>query len=728
MDTLGPSDSFQFDRFRLHTRDGCLLRRDAAGTWTPVAIGSRAVAVLGVLIDRHGDVVSKDEIMRIVWPGTVVGEGNLTVQISALRRVLDEGRTGDSYIQTIPGRGYRFAHRPTELASQVMPDAPVAAEPVMPTRPPRPSRRWLAALSAVLALAVLVIIVVARSAWFAEPSARPRVSIVVLPFQNLSGNPAEDYLADGITDDLTSDISRLPGMFVVARPSAYAYQGKTVDVRRIGEELGVRYALEGSVRKLGDELRVNAQLVATDTGEHLWADRFDQQLKDLSRGQEEIVQRIGQSLNVAVTDVESARGKRERPTNPDAFDLILRAQSLWLHPMGPREHAERMALLDRALQLDPSSILAMTGLANELILDMHNFRNFTGDGLSRAAKLVEDARAINPNHPAVLASTALLLRGQERYSEAIATYRHLLDNYPNSHFAYSQIGMLLSFIGQDEEAIPMIETAIRRDPRNPNVRIFYGNLAWSLLMLGRNEDSIVWLRRALAAASNASPISRAQYNLQIAAACVQLGQLDEAHRAIAEANRLWPYDTVRAHWPEDPSSRQYVAHVESYQAALRLAGHRDHAEEDADFGVVSDDKLPEGFAGPTATTVPGATTIRTAALQQLLADRKPVVIDPMLYWWGRSIPGAIGLKHAGSGGSYSDTMQDRLGRKMLELTGGDLSRPIVAVGFNSERFDGRNLALRLVALGYTQVHWYRGGREAWEVKGLPETEVHPLEW
>ena len=138
---------------------------------------------------------------------------------------------------------------------------------------------------------------------------------------------------------------------------------------------------------------------------------------------------------------------------------------------------------------------------------MYNFRNFTGDGLSRAARLVEDSRAINPNHPAVLASTALLLRGQERYSEAIAAYRHLLDNDPNSHFAYSQIGMLLSFLGKDEEAIPMIETAIRRDPRNPSVRIFYGNLAWSLLMLGRCEDSIVWLRRALAAASNASPIS-----------------------------------------------------------------------------------------------------------------------------------------------------------------------------------------------------------------------------
>ena len=199
-----------------------------------------------------------------------------------------------------------------------------------------------------------------------------------LPFENLSADRNEDYLADAITEDVTTDLSRIPGMFVIARQSAYTYRGRPSDVRKIGEELGVRYALEGSVRKLDDMLRVSAQLVSTETGAHVWADRFDQPSKDLGTSQEDIVRRIGQTLNVAVTDVESARGKRERPTNPDAFDLILRAQSLWLHPMGPREHAERMALLDRALQLDPSSILAMTGLANELILDMYQFRELHG--------------------------------------------------------------------------------------------------------------------------------------------------------------------------------------------------------------------------------------------------------------------------------------------------------------------------------------------------------------
>ena len=189
----------------------------------------------------------------------------------------------------------------------------------------------------------MLLIAVWHGGWSPGDTA-PSPSIVVLPFQNLSGDPGEDYLADGITDDLTTDLSRVPGMFVIARQSAYTYQGKTVRSAQVGEELGVRYALEGSVRKLGDVLRVNAQLIATETGAHLWADRFDQQLKDLSAGQEEIVRRIGQTLNVALVDVESARSKRERPTNPDAFDLILRARSLSLHPMGPREHAERIAL------------------------------------------------------------------------------------------------------------------------------------------------------------------------------------------------------------------------------------------------------------------------------------------------------------------------------------------------------------------------------------------------
>ncbi len=555
----------------------------------------------------------------------------------------------------------------------------------------------------------------------------PRLSIVVLPFQNLSGDPKDDYLVEGITEDITTDLSRVPGMFVIARESAYTYQGKAVDVRKIGEELGVRYVLEGSVRKLGDALRVNAQLIATETGAHLWADRFDQKLDDLSIGQEAIVDRIGHALNVQLTDLETARSKRERPTNPDAFDLILRARALELRPIGPDEHAERQTLLEQALRLDPNSIYAMTQLAYELV----RWQNLgiAGQGEhERAEQLLANAAALDPNDERVLQGKALLLLTSGRYTEAISASQRLLNESPNAYPAYHLMASSLLFLGRFDEAIPMLETAIRRDPRSARNYDLYAQMALALQNLGRLQESIVWNQRALAAAPSSYTSMRAQYNLRIAAAFARLGSFREAHRAIVEANRTWPYDTIRSHSPGNPAKPVWVRVVETYQLELRAAGHRDHADEDADFGVPADSDLRQDYAGWTPTLVPSARTIRTAELKEFLDERKPIVIDPLLYFWGRSIPGAIGLENAGHGGNTSDAVQDRLRKKMQLLTKGDLALPIVAVGWNSERFDGYNLALRLIALGYTNVTWYRGGREAWEVAGLPETQVDVQDW
>ena len=215
---------------------------------------------------------------------------------------------------------------------------------------------------------------------------------------------------------------------------------------------------------------------------------------------------------------------------------------------------------------------------------------------------------------------------------------------------------------------------------------------------------------------------------RLAAAYARSGRLDEAKHALAEADRLWPYDTVRGHWPDDQSRTVYWDQIGRFQDALRLAGERDHADEDVDFGVPADAALHVEFAGRTPREAPGVTTIRTADLARFLAEAKPVVIDTVTNSWGRSIPEAVGLRFAGLGGSFVDTAQDHLRAKMRQLTAGDLGRPIVAVGWNSERFDGRNLALRLAALGYTHVYWYRGGREAWEVVGLPEADLDLQEW
>jgi hypothetical protein len=193
-------------------------------------------------------------------------------------------------------------------------------------------------------------------------------------------------------------------------------------------------------------------------------------------------------------------------------------------------------------------------------------------------------------------------------------------------------------------------------------------------------------------------------------------------------HRLWPYDTVRSRAPELLVSPIYVEQYRRFQGALRLAGLRDHANEDADFGAPVDVTLRSELAGFTPTDTPGAITIRTPDLVRLIARARPIVIDTMTYTWGVSVPGAVGLRYVGLGGNFTDGARDRLRNKMRDLTGGNLDAPIVAVGWNSERFDGRNLALRLTALSYTQVYWYRGGREAWEVSGLPETNLDVQQW
>jgi TolB-like protein/DNA-binding winged helix-turn-helix (wHTH) protein len=503
MDALVASGTLTFEDWRFDLRERTLFRRARDGAWTMVPVGSRALAILAVLLEHAGEIVSRGDIMDAVWPRVAVEPNNLTVQLTALRRVLDDGRIGGSCIQTVPGRGYRFIPHVRRIADDTSePPLPEVAAPPPDNATTQPSRRriWrrLAVGATGLAVAVLVIIV-ASGVRRAEPAMPPRLSIVVLPFENLSDNRSEDYLADAITDDVTTELARLPAMFVVARESAFTYQGKAIDVRRIGEELGVRYALEGSVRKLGDVLRVNAQLISTETGAHLWAYRFDQQLKNLGTGQEAIVLRIGQTLNVALTDIESARSKRERAANPDAFDLILRARSLGQHTMGPREHAERKALYEEALRLDPSALLAMTGLANELIRLTLQGYNPAGDELERAASLIAKAEAIDPNHQFVLANKAFLQFAQGRFTDSIATFKRLLDEYPNDDSAYNQIGDCLIRTGHAEEAIPMIEKAIRIDPRSPYSWSRYENMGFALLLLGRDEESIVWTQRALTA-------------------------------------------------------------------------------------------------------------------------------------------------------------------------------------------------------------------------------------
>ena len=246
------------------------------------------------------------------------------------------------------------------------------------------------------------------------------------------------------------------------------------------------------------------------------------------------------------------------------------------------------------------------------------------------------------------------------------------------------------------------------------------------MFLGRYDEAVTWFRRSLATNPDDGVWQRGNMLAAIAAALALGGDTEAVHAEAAETMRLWPTLTARSFYQRPLLSATAVAQAVHLRDGLRQAGIRDHADEDADFGLPADSVLHTEYEAHTPTTAPGARTIGTRDLAVMLEQRKPLVIDASNS--RESLPGAIGLWGAGIGGSTSDEYQERLDTVMRQLTGRDTKTPVVVLGWNAERYQGRNLALRLVALGYTTVYWYRGGREAWEVAGLPESELMMRNW
>ena len=294
--------------------------------------------------------------------------------------------------------------------AQAKPAATVAAatsESAATSPKPRAFRRW-PALAAALALALLAAGAFAWRAGYAprfmtasvddKLATAPRLSIVVLPFENLGGDKEQDYFADGLTDDLTTDLSHLPDSFVIARNTAFTYKGKAVDAKQIGRELGVRYLLEGSVRRVGDKITVNAQLISTETGAHVWADRFDGERSKLGELQVDFVSRLANSLGVELIKAESLRAMRERPNNPNAADLAMQATAL-LNSSNESKLDDVMHLYERALALDPQNIAAMTGLAGVLQSRVTSLASKDpAADIARADELINAALALQPDN------------------------------------------------------------------------------------------------------------------------------------------------------------------------------------------------------------------------------------------------------------------------------------------------------------------------------------------
>jgi TolB-like protein/Flp pilus assembly protein TadD len=363
-----------------------------------------------------------------------------------------------------------------------------------------------------------------------QSAGAPRLSIVVLPFANLSNDPEQGYFADGITEDLTTDLSRLPDMLVISRNTAFTYRNKPVDTRQIGRELGVRYVLEGSVRRSGNQIRVNAQLIDADTDRHLWAERFDRDAGDLFALQDEVTSRIAIALNLELVTAEVGR----TPEHRDALDHTLRGRAVRNKPSTRDNYAEAISLFERALVLDPRSVEAQSRLASTLagrvLDDMTPSR--TAD-IECAEELVGRVLAQFPNDPQAHFAKGQVLRTQNRFDEAIAEYEAALGLNRNFVDAYAHIGRCKLLTGSAEEAILFHEQAIRLSPRDPNIFLWCHRIGEAHLVQSRLGEAILWLERG----RSANPAFAAHHGW-LAAAYGLKGDTEKAAFELTEAKRL----------------------------------------------------------------------------------------------------------------------------------------------------------------------------------------------
>jgi adenylate cyclase len=442
---------------------------------------------------------------------------------------------GEQSVKNIARPVRVYALRPEAIADLPASNAPVAIP-----------RRHIARVA--MAAAVAAALVIAGVAWWlwpatkpsppavaatttiAQPLQAPRLSIVVLPFANLNNDPDQQYFADGITEDLTTDLSRIADMFVISRNTAFTYRNKPADTKQIGRELGVRYVMEGSVRRSNDQVRVNAQLIDAETDAHLWAERFDRDTSDLFALQNEITSRIAVALNLELLSAEAAR-----PTErPDVLEYILRGRAAWNKPPTRERDAEVISLYEHALALDPRSVDAQSWLVGELAGHvMNGLSDSPAADIKRAEGLAAQALATSPRSPLAHLAKGQVLRAQKRFEEAIPEYETVLASNRNSPFAIAALGECKLWTGSFDEAILLQEQAIRLSPRDPIIGAFYLRIGEAHLLQSRIDQAIPWLEKA----RSANP-SISVYHAWPASAHALKGETERATAELAEARRL----------------------------------------------------------------------------------------------------------------------------------------------------------------------------------------------
>jgi TolB-like protein/cytochrome c-type biogenesis protein CcmH/NrfG len=391
--------------------------------------------------------------------------------------------------------------------------------------------------------------------------------IAVLPFANHSGDPKRDYLADGITDSLISDLARaLPGISIVSRDTAFTYKDRSVDGREIGRELGVRYLLEGSVVPEKERVRVNTRLVETKEATQLWAERFDTELKSILQVQDEIVGRVSRAIGLQVVDIEARRSWSERPDSAQLVDLVLRGKAVLNLPSSRATMIEARGLFEQALKVEPNSADGLAGVAATLVFEFLNgyYEADGEDRLGQAERLLNHALAIKPRHLMALKANAALRRAQGRFDDAIAAAEAIIMENPGEPWAYKEIGLSTLYLGKPEQALDWFAKADRMGPRDPARWTWLDSRGHALLLLGRDEEAI----RALISALDANPKNVSSHAF-LAAAYALVGRSEEAHAALAAYLQRHPgarVSTFRTLSPvplalTGPNYRQLRAHI-----------------------------------------------------------------------------------------------------------------------------------------------------------------------
>jgi adenylate cyclase len=440
--------------------------------------------------------------------------------------------------------------------------------PVTPAAPTPQKRRFgLAPLAA--ALAALLIVIAVGAWWFLNanrpasvatktPAEAARLSIVVLPFANLSGDPGQDYLVDALTDELTTSLARVPGNFVIARNTAMTFKGKPVDAKTIGKDLGVRYVLEGSVQPSGDRIRVNAQLIDAGSGSHLWAEEFDTPRADLLQTQDAIVAHLANKLLFHLFQAEGARLKRTPVANRDAEDLALQCVAgEWKAGSMSKEADAAYALCEQALAIDPNNVRALTALGNKILSPaLLGLSSDPKGDLDRADELLSKALALDPDYPWARDQKGWVLLAQGRNDEAIAEYERALALDPSFADADSGLGWVHLRLGEFDKSVESFDRAIRTSPADVSLVYWSGGEALANFGLKRYDQAIDQFRQVIAINPNYIPWA----HTTLVAALALTGHETEAREALKRYLALpsiGPLKTIAA-WKAHLESQHWV--------------------------------------------------------------------------------------------------------------------------------------------------------------------------